>query len=42
MQNQLNLKEPHLKELHLKELLGLESVDFSHEIFTRDLGVIFI
>lgn len=32
-----NPKEPHLKELHLKELLGLESVDFSHEIFTRDL-----
>ena len=24
-------------QLHLKELLGLESVDFSHEIFTRDL-----
>ena len=37
MQNQLNPKEPHLKEAHLKELLGLESVDFTHEIFTRDL-----
>ena len=27
---------------HLKELLGLERVDFRHEIFTRDLSVIFI
>lgn len=37
MQNQLNLKQPYLKEPHLKELLGLESVDFSNEIFTHDL-----
>lgn len=33
MQNQPNPKEPHLNQLHLKELLGLESVDFTHEIF---------
>ena len=31
-----------MQNQHLKELLGLERVDFRHEIFTRDLSVIFI